>query len=131
MTLQGWRIWIQSMEKNCNVHFLKKSSYDMLAENLICYIYIYIYIYIFCPLFTTPAFSWGKKVFIKERKLKGIHLSGSRFERVREFYTFFKKIFPGPLDVNISWPINFFRKYSLPPLILVSYLRFTCNSISG
>ena len=49
------------------------------------------------------------------------------------FYEFFKKCFVAQetIDLNISWPINFFRKYFMAPPILVSYLRLTCNSISG
>ena len=49
------------------------------------------------------------------------------------FYKFFKKYFVAQetIDLNISWPINFFRKYFMAPPILVSYLRLTCNSISG
>ena len=49
-------------------------------------------------------------------------------------YEFFKKYFvpQETIDLNISWPSNFFRKYFMaPPSILVSYLRLTFSSISG
>ena len=40
------------------------------------------------------------------------------------FYEFFKKCFVAQetIGLNISWPINFFRKY---------FMALTCNSISG
>ena len=34
MDVEGWGIWTQSMEKGCIVHFLEKSSYAILAQNL-------------------------------------------------------------------------------------------------
>ena len=55
-------------------------------------------------------------------------------EGAGEFYKFFKKFFVAQetIDLNISWPSNFFRKYFMvPPIsILVSYLRLTCSSTS-
>ena len=50
------------------------------------------------------------------------------------FYKFFKKFFVAQetIDLNISWPSNFFGKISWPLLsILVSHLRLSCSSISG
>ena len=50
------------------------------------------------------------------------------------FYKFFKKNFAAQkiIDLNISWPSNFFKKYFITlPSNLVSYLRLTCSSNSG
>ena len=40
------------------------------------------------------------------------------------FYKFFKKILVAQetIDLNISWPSNFFRKYSMAPPINFSFL---------
>ena len=40
------------------------------------------------------------------------------------FYKFFKKYFVAQetIDLNISWPSNFFRKYFMAPLINFSFL---------
>ena len=48
------------------------------------------------------------------------------------FYKFFRKFFATleTIDLNISWPINFFRKYFMgPPINFLIWL--TCSSISG
>ena len=48
------------------------------------------------------------------------------------FYKFFKKYFIAQetIDLNISWPSDFFEKYFMAS-ILVPYLRLACSSISG
>ena len=41
-----------------------------------------------------------------------------------EFYKFFKKYFVAQetIDLNMSWPSNFFRKYFMAPLIIFSFV---------
>ena len=65
------------------------------------------------------------------------YLCRSREGGVKGFTNFskIKFVFQENIDLNISWPSNFFGKYFKAPtplpLILISYLRFTCSSISG
>ena len=44
------------------------------------------------------------------------------------FYKFFKKYFVAQetIDLNISWPSNFFRKYFMAPPINFSFLFKAC-----
>ena len=49
-------------------------------------------------------------------------------------YKFFKKKFVAQetIDLKISWPSNFFKKYFMAPPIKFSFLfKLTCSSISG
>ena len=49
---------------------------------------------------------------------------GSKFTNFTEFYKFFKKYFVAQetIDLNMSWPSNFFRKYFMAPLIIFSFV---------
>ena len=62
------------------------------------------------------------RVFCKSFTLGSVHYVCRR--RAGGFYKFFKKIFvtQETIDVNISWPSNYFRKYFMDPPINFSVL---------
>ena len=65
-------------------------------------------------------FSRDKGAYMKLVEAKGGGVGG----RGGGFYKFFKKRFAvqGNIDLNISWPSNFFRKYVMAPPISFSFL---------
>ena len=71
-------------------------------------------------------------LFTVELNAKGVYIKyvgGGRGWRILQIFQKEKFVAEETIDLNISWPSNFFRKYF--PSILVSYLRLTCSSASG
>ena len=74
-----------------------------------------------CKTVVSPVYRENLKFY--EKRLKGAYIKYVR-GGAGGFYKFFKKIFVAQetIDLNISWPSNFFRKYFMTPPINFSFL---------
>ena len=100
---------LRHLKKLCDAHDLKKHVNTYRVCNLTCFFLSFIY----------------EHVISETNKALGNHLSKLVREgtlsiqegRAEGFYKFFKKYFVAQetIDLNISWPINFFRKYFMAP----------------
>ena len=100
---------------SCSSH--TDESWEGLIYRIYIYIYICIYICMYVCIYIYLFMNKNLKLTIQEMNDRfGINKKPSQ-RRGRGFYKFFKENFVAQetIDINISWPSNFFGKYFMAP----------------